>query len=188
MKQSGFKQPTFEEAIAKKKIADQKRKERAKAKPKTIAKKPKKKKKVKYPGLLGVSNSRRYTGYKGTLWTIFSMYTRKRDFIKYNGRCVSCPRVLEDWKLGDAGHYVSVSRGNNETLFDEKNVHLQCKKCNNPTWTPDASIPFAVELDRRLGPGTAADIFERSQKYSGAYTELELMREIARYKQKFDTL
>ena len=45
----------------------------------------------------------------------------------------------------------------------EGNVHGQCKKCNNLTWTPDASIPFAYELDRRCGKGTTKMIYKKSQ-------------------------
>ena len=132
--------------------------------------------------------STRYTGIKGCLWAIFSIYTRKRDFALYGGKCVSCKAILERWQDGDAGHYVSVTRGNFETLFDEKNVHLQCKQCNNPKWTPDASIPFAYEIDRRLGKGTADDIYKRSQTIGSSYSEIEYMRAIAHYKEKSDKI
>lgn len=176
MKRTGFKRLTYEEAIAKQKITRDKK-----------ASKPKKKAPVKYPTVLGIKATR-YTGLKGVLWAIFSMYTRKRDFILYNGRCVSCSATLNDWKDGDAGHYVSVTRGNFWSLFFEKNVHLQCKRCNNPYWTPDASIPMAFEVDRRCGKGTANMIFKKSQEYSSSYSELEYMREIELYKEKFAKL
>ncbi len=176
MKQSGFKRLTYAEAMEKQSIARAKK-----------AAKPKTKKAVKHPTVLGIKSTR-YTGLKGCLWAIFSMYTRKRDFILYNGRCVSCTAVLNDWKDGDAGHYVSVTRGNFWSLFFEGNVHLQCKKCNNPDWTPDASIPMAYEIDRRLGKGTADMIYKKSQEYAGSYSELEYMREIERYKLLFAKL
>lgn len=173
MKRSSFKKLTYAELIAKQKA------------PKKI--KVKKPKPIKYPTVMGIKGTR-YTGLKGVLWSIFSKYTRKRDFILHFGRCVSCPAVLGDWKDGDAGHYVSVTRGNFWSLFCEKNVHLQCKRCNNPSWTPDASIPFAYELDRRHGTGTADMIYKKSQEYAGSYSELEYMRAIQFYKEKFDIL
>lgn len=176
MKRSGFRQLTYAEVIEK----------QNKAKIKKAAQ-PKKKKPVKYPTVMGIKATR-YVGLKGVLWAIFSMYTRKRDFIAHAGRCVSCSAVLNDWKEGDAGHYISVTRGNFWSLFFEKNVHLQCKRCNNPKWTPDASIPYAFELDRRHGKGTAEMIYIESQKYAGSYSEIEYMREIELYKNKFDRL
>lgn len=176
MKRTGFKRLTYAEAMEKQNIAKQKK-----------ALKPKVKKPVKYPTVLGIKATR-YTGLKGVLWAIFSMYTRKRDFILYNGRCVSCGAIVGDWKEFDAGHYVSVTRGNFWSLFFEGNVHGQCKKCNNPTWTPDASIPFAYELDRRCGKGTAEMIYKKSQEYSGSYSELEYMKNIELYKEKFNNL
>ncbi len=176
MKRSGFARLTYAEA--------QEKQEKAHAR-KLL--KPKPKKAVKYPTVLGIKATR-YTGLKGVLWAIFSMYIRKRDFILHNGRCVSCSGILNDWKEGDAGHYVSVTRGNFATLFDERNVHLQCKRCNNPEWTPDASIPYSYELDRRCGKGTADKIYKLSDMYAGSYSELEYMREIEKYKEKFAKL
>jgi hypothetical protein len=176
MKRSGFKRLTYAEAMEKQNIARAKK-----------AAQPKKPKPVKYPTVMGIKGTR-YTGLKGVLWAIFSMYTRKRDFLLHTGSCVSCSAVLNDWKEGDAGHYVSVTRGNFWSLFFEGNVHLQCKRCNNPKWTPDASIPFAFELDRRLGKGTAEMIYTKSQEYAGSYSELEYMREIELYKNKFAKL
>lgn len=176
MKRTGFKRLTYAEVIEKQNTARAKK-----------ALKPKVKKPAKYPTVLGIKATR-YTGLKGVLWAIFSMYTRKRDFIRYNGRCVSCGTIVNDWKEFDAGHYVSVTRGNSWSLFCEENVHGQCKRCNNPSWTPDASIPFAYELDRRCGKGTAEMIYTKSQEYAGSYSELEYMQKIEHYKQKFAKL
>lgn len=143
--------------------------------------------KVKYPTMYGIKASR-YVGIKGVLWTIFSRFTRKRDFLRYNGKCVSCNSILSDWKDGDAGHYVSVSRGNFDTLFCEKNVALQCKRCNNPSWTPDASIPFGKELDRRHGIGTADEMYRRSNAVGKEYSKPEYEEQIIHYKEAFENL
>ena len=143
---------------------------------------------MKYPTIHGVKSTRRWVGAKGTLWAIFSMYVRKRDFIKYGGRCVSCQRILEDWRGQDAGHFISVTRGNNLTLFHEKNVNLQCKRCNNPNITPDASIPYSYELNRRWGEGTTDELWALLNVQAQHPSQLELYRLIKEYKDKFDAL
>lgn len=43
--------------------------------------------------------------------------------------CVTCGAV-KYWKLGDAGHFVPGRH--NIILFDERNCHFQCKRCNGP--------------------------------------------------------
>lgn len=176
MKRSGFKRLTYAEAMAKQKAARERK-----------AARPASKTAVKHPTIMGV-RSRRYTGIKGCLWAIFSDYIRLRDFLKY-GRCVSCPHRFENWRDGDAGHYISVTRGNWHTLFDERNVNLQCKRCNNPKWTPDASIPYRVELERRWGVGVADELEALAKRRDGkAYSTLEYGRNITIYKEKFDIL
>lgn len=69
---------------------------------------------------------------KKKAWTLFSTYIRLRDCLKTTGTlthgvCISCgkPVSFED---ANAGHFMS--RRWNETLFDEKNVNLQCVECN----------------------------------------------------------
>lgn len=186
MKRSGFRKPTYAEVMEKRK-AKQARARVAKKVAKKI--KPKIKAPTKYPSFEGVANSRRWVGLRGCLWKIFSMYIRKRDFIKYDGRCVSCPRTLEDWKLGDAGHYVSVSRGGIDLCFDDMNVHLQCKRCNNPSWTVDASIPFAEELERRYGNNLAQKLGARVHKEMGQVPSKEEYKALIRiYKTKYEAL
>lgn len=175
MKRTGFKKLTYKEAIAKQRVIRSKK----------LASKPIKPK-VKYPTIMGVK-ARRYTGIKGCLWAIFSDYIRLRDFLKY-GKCVSCEHKFENWRDGDAGHYISVTRGSFLTMFNDKNVNLQCKKCNNPNWTSDASIPYRRELDRRWGAGTANELEELAKKKVKAYTTLEYGRAISYYQNKFNLI
>jgi len=62
---------------------------------------------------------------KQEAWKWFSIFIRKRDgeYVK----CVTCENVRH-WKNMDAGHYISgVHIG---TRYDERNVHAQCKDCN----------------------------------------------------------
>lgn len=67
--------------------------------------------------------------HKDKLDRIFSEYIRRRDSDKHTGygRCISCGRIIH-WRDGDAGHYVN--RQHMSLRYDERNVHLQCRKCN----------------------------------------------------------
>ena len=65
---------------------------------------------------------------KKKLWKLFSLYIRQRD-ADYRGiaSCVSC-LAQKHWKEGDAGHFIDGRH--NSILFDERQVHFQCKGCN----------------------------------------------------------
>ena len=70
---------------------------------------------------------------KNEVWEVFSKYIRMRDCKRTtgtleHGKCISC-ESLRPFHQCDAGHLIS--RWYGSTLFDERNVHLQCKRCNN---------------------------------------------------------
>ncbi len=135
----------------------------------------------------------RYKGNKGKFWKVFSQFIRMRDYYKY-GTCVSCGLPLAHWKLCDAGHYIAAGHCGFGLLFDEKNVNAQCKRCNNPKWTPDASVGYKYELDRRFGEGTADSLYERfkDNQYKGKitkeFTQLEYESKINYYKEKISNI
>ncbi|MBF31885.1 MAG: recombinase [Aequorivita sp.] len=59
---------------------------------------------------------------------LFQLYIRLRDSdLSGFGNCCSCGKNVH-YKEADGGHFIS--RGYLCTLFNEKNVHLQCKRCN----------------------------------------------------------
>jgi rubredoxin len=60
-------------------------------------------------------------------WTAFSRMIRARDEIGGYFRCPTCGRTLPI-DQADAGHYIS--RVRKATMFDEMNVHAQCRHCN----------------------------------------------------------
>lgn len=71
---------------------------------------------------------------KKEAWDIFSKYIRVRDAINTTGdtlgvRCITCSKIKSIPET-DAGHFQS--RVYTEILFDEHNVHAQCKSCNMP--------------------------------------------------------
>lgn len=176
MKRTGFKKKTFAQAIEAKRKADIRRKS-----------KPVTKKKVKYPSMFGIKG-RRYTGVKGVLWTIFSEFIRRRDFIKYGGKCVSCNSVVLEWKLADPGHFISVTRGNNATMFHEENVNLQCKRCNNPSWSPDSVTPYRYELNKRWGEDTADKLEALINTYEAPLSNKQMIGLIEHYKEEVKKL
>jgi len=69
---------------------------------------------------------------KDKAWRAFSKYIRLRDCLKTtgtltHGKCITCGKLLKI-SFCDAGHFVS--RRYNSTLFDERNVNIQCRYCN----------------------------------------------------------
>lgn len=61
---------------------------------------------------------------------IFSEYIRLRDANDFGYVfCCTCEK-WDNWKYMDAGHYIS--KGNNHSIlrWNEKDVHAQCKVCN----------------------------------------------------------
>lgn len=72
---------------------------------------------------------------KKKLWVIFSLYIRLRDS-NNKGICTCCSCGIKLPYKGsrtgtrmNAGHFFQ-QRGNPKILFNEKNVHAQCSKCN----------------------------------------------------------
>lgn len=62
------------------------------------------------------------------LWTTFGRYIRLRDSRGGEiGLCISCGKMVH-YKDADAGHYIS--RNYKAVKYNEKNVNLQCKRCN----------------------------------------------------------
>jgi hypothetical protein len=64
---------------------------------------------------------------KDKVWNQFSIYIRRRDAADGHVCCVTC-WIEIPWKEAHAGHFVPGR--NNSTLFDERNCHAQCFRCN----------------------------------------------------------
>lgn len=79
---------------------------------------------------------------------VFNQFSRERDRLASVG-CVSCNRVL-DWSGNgvDAGHYRSVGSAPH-LRFDERNVHAQCKHCNQ--WKSGNAVDYRIGLIQRIG-------------------------------------
>ena len=78
---------------------------------------------------------------KRKLWEVFSLFIRQRDTCDDGyGSCISCGKSLElGTKDCQAGHYIPKGQGGShylglprspDDLLCERNVNLQCSKCN----------------------------------------------------------
>jgi len=73
--------------------------------------------------------------WKTKAWDEFSIFIRKRDTNYLGTECYTCEKYF-DIKQTDAGHFQDGRF--KEFLFDERQVHAQCKKCN-------AKRPFGLD-------------------------------------------
>lgn len=115
----------------------------------------------------------------------FSRYIRLRDctnsFLPY-GKCITCGAVRH-WKKADAGHFIK--RQYLATRWDEKNVNLQCKRCN--AFEQGANEKYVIAIDKKWGEGTA-EMLEIKKHNKVKMTKFEYEHLIKEYKQKVKEL
>lgn len=121
---------------------------------------------------------------KKKLWTVFSRYIRLRDAIKTTGdvdvvSCVTC-HAVKDIKSCDAGHFFS--RTHTSIMFDEKNVHAQCKKCNMPP-NPGEQYLYSKQIVVMYGEDELKRL-EQERFNVKKYSTKELEQMILDYKEK----
>lgn len=102
----------------------------------------------------------RYSGRRGVLWHVLSLYVRARDLMSWGPICVNCDREKTGFQ---GGHYIATgSCGWDGLALDEENVHAECSSCN---FRDKQKLQYGFNLDRRYGPGTAERLRERYQEY-----------------------
>jgi hypothetical protein len=121
---------------------------------------------------------------KKDLWKIFSRYIRLRDAIKTTGdvdfvSCVTCLKI-KPIKQVDAGHFITRSRS--YLLFDEQNVHAQCKKCNMPP-DPGEQYLYSEQIKQMYGDQTMKRLQKDKEKEKKFELD-ELEQMIIDYKNK----
>ncbi len=90
------------------------------------------------------------------LWKLVSEYVRRREAGPSGfTRCVTC-NGFDHWKQMDAGHFMK-SRFL-PTKYSLKNVHPQCKICNQAK-DGQQSI-MGLYIDRKYGRGTADELIK----------------------------
>lgn len=113
-------------------------------------------------------------------WKLISDTYREEDFIKYKGKCVSCPLVLDHWKDGDLAHFKRYSVCNSYFKYERKNLALSCKGCNR---NDDGVVGFRFgeELKRRHGDHIIEWIEKTNLAYRGQKIEAwELVEKASR--------
>lgn len=101
----------------------------------------------------------RYEGLKGVYWHVVSEYVRKRDFMMWEGRCISCGKKAQGWAQFQAGHFVAAGTCGFALLFDLENINAECGYCNG--FDQNHLIGYERNLDSRYGKGTAEHLKAR---------------------------
>jgi len=111
------------------------------------------------------------------LWKAFSEFIRLRDSDNNGyGKCFTCPSQ-KFWKDADCGH--GVGRQHKATKYDERNNHLQCKKCNG--FEGGQQAIYKEEVEKRYGNGTWDTLVLKSRQVcKRGKVEIEVMTEYYR--------
>lgn len=135
--------------------------------------------------------SNRYKGAKGKFWAVFARYVRVRDFLKYDGQCISCGG-RKDFEQLQAGHFAPAGNCGFALLFDELNVNAECQTCNG--FDKGHLIGYKTRLIERYGK---AKVLALEEKYNDshfrgittkAWNDREYTAKIAEYKEKLARL
>jgi hypothetical protein len=103
---------------------------------------------------------RRYSGLRGVYWYWLSRQIRYEEWSQWEGKCLTCLEIIENWTLGQCGHIIA-SGGCGEFLrFHRKNLTIQHPHCNNPRITKNAAALNAIHYDERYGQGAWAALYE----------------------------
>lgn len=77
---------------------------------------------------------------------VFHRYIRLRDTNEHGyGECITCKTPLH-FDRGQAGHFIG--RQHKSTRWDERNVNLQCARCN--CWGHGEQFLYSKELGEEL--------------------------------------
>ena len=112
--------------------------------------------------------------------TVFNAYIRERDAGK---PCISCGTYYGEQCGWDAGHYRTVAAASH-LRFNEDNVHLQCRHCNQML---DGNIPaYRPALIRKIGLARVEALENNNEVHKWT---IEECKEIAKvYQAKLDAL
>lgn len=119
----------------------------------------------------------RYEGLKGVYWFWFSRTIRDRDYERYSGLCMTCGRFVERGQ-DQAGHLLAARNCGFALLFHPLNVHLQHSKCNNPRFTPQAGVLNALNIGKRYGHETIAQLLTLKETKTKEWNKQKYEEEI----------
>ena len=111
---------------------------------------------------------------------IVQLWVRNRD---KNKPCISCGTPYSE--IWDAGHYMKAELYSG-VVFDENNIHKQCRKCNHYLGGNEAQ--YRLSLCKLYGEEKVIELEEKAkQKRMYKYTDSELIDIKQRYKIKNKT-
>lgn len=91
----------------------------------------------------------------------FQLWVRLRDSDSNGyGKCSTC-WVIEHYTKMDAWHFLS--RKYKNTLLNEQNVNLQCKKCNSPWGWSGEQYKMSLFIDNKYWLGTSNKLLLEAQ-------------------------
>ncbi len=102
----------------------------------------------------------RYSGLRGVYWYWLSRQVRKDEWIKWDGKCITCDVPLATWEEGQCGHVVPSRMCGEYLRLNPINLTLQHAKCNNPRFRPDAGALNAIHFDKRHGQGAFQELYD----------------------------
>ena len=119
-----------------------------------------------------------------TLDTVFSKYIRLSRTVDGYGKCATCEAIKAVADL-DCGHYIS--RAWRATRWDERNVDIQCQRCNR--FLGGVQHVMRESLIDRFGIEAVAEI-ERIAKLSGQTKkdDIWLTEQIKLYREKIKAI
>jgi hypothetical protein len=142
-----------------------------------------------------ITNSDSLKKLESRVVTYFNLYIRLRDMKfngmgEINGNCISCCKRFEPVLYSDksimngreivAGHYFLSDR-HASVRFDERNVNLQCYRCNK--YLSGNLAKYLPSLIDKIGQDQYnLLVIAKNQTHKFDYFELERMRDL--YKQK----
>lgn len=117
--------------------------------------------------------------HKDRIDRVFHEYIRRRDVNSDGyGACISCNKPIH-FSESDAGHFIS--RQHLSVRWDERNVHLQCRKCNRFEYGRQ------YEYSLKLGAELSEELLQLSRSIS-KFSDPELTEIYESYKLKLNEL
>lgn len=137
---------------------------------------------------LCIPKSKSISRLKKDVWNIFSKYIRLRDAMRttgepYSVRCITC-NERKDTVNVDAGHFYS--RAYTYLLFDEHNVHAQCKRCNMPPHSGEQYL-YSKKIQELYG-NSELERLTREKQYLKKYKKEELFNLLLDYRARIRKL
>jgi len=115
-------------------------------------------------------------------WDAFSKMIRARDDIGGCFRCPTCGRTLPI-EQADAGHYIT--RARKSTMFDEMNVHAQCRHCNR--FQEGNHFIYRRWLVNQYG-AEKVEALERRAQFTGGFKTVDLQLMAKEFRAKTKTI